>query len=119
MAMRTTENDPGAQSVIYRLRVGLSASPTGRGKIVSVIVVNPLINADLSGNVLTLLVGDGASQPYPLLPGEKTVELFFDDLRDCYVRVAAAVGPVNETDAVLIVHRYTTPVKDMIGWKPR
>lgn len=113
--MRTTQQDAGSQSVIYRLRVGLSASPTGRGQIVSVIVLNPLTNADGSGNVLTLLVGDGGSQCYPLLPGEKTVELFFNDLRDCYVRAAAAVGGVVETDAVIIVHRYPTPVRDMVS----
>lgn len=111
--MKTTANDAGAQSVIYRQRVGLSAVPTGRGRIVSVIVLNPLVNEDGSGNVLTLLVGDGSTQCYPLLPGEKTVELFFNDLRDCYVRAAAAVGPVVETNAVIIVHRYPTPVRDM------
>lgn len=111
--MRTTANDKGAQSVIFRLRVGLSAMPTGRGEIVSVTVVNPLINADSSANALTLWVGDGAAQCLPLLPGQNSPELFFNDLRDCYVRVAAEVAGVNQTDAVIITHRYPTPVRDM------
>lgn len=107
-------HDQGTQTVIVRHRVTLSASPLGRGEIVSVIVHNPLSNADNTPNVLEVLIGDDASQIYDLLPGANTPELFAVDLKDLYARVRVAVGevePVDETDIVLIIHRYAEPVR--------
>lgn len=114
-------NDLGTQTNVFRIRAGLSARSLGRGKIVSVRVLNPLQNANLSANVLTVLVGDGGAQAIPLLPGQETNELFTSDLKDIYVRVAAAVeidpGPppviVSSTDVVVTAHRYPKPVRNI------
>lgn len=90
-------HDLGAQTNVFRIRAGVSARQLGRGFIVSVIVQNPLTNADLSPNILSILVGDGAAQAILLLPGTQTPELFTADLKDVYVRIQQ---PIETSPAV-------------------
>lgn len=111
--------DLGTQTVFFRVRVTLSNKEIGRGAIVSVIIRNPLTNADLSPNALQIWVGDGGNQIYDLLPGANTPEIFAADLKDVYVRVMAAVEEVDETDIIVIAHRYAEPVKDVSRQKRR
>jgi hypothetical protein len=106
-------NDLATQTVFYRVRAGLSARPLGRGEVVSVIIRNPFTNANNTPNVLEVLVGDGATQAYDLLPGANTPEIFTADLKDIYVRVRVAVDLVNETDLVVIAHEYAEPVRNV------
>jgi len=101
-------HDPGTQTNIFRIRASLSARPLGRGKCISVIVQNPLMNADNTPNAVDILLGDGAVQGILLLPGQNSSELFTDDLKDIYVRVRTGA---TETDVVVIMHRFPTPIR--------
>lgn len=109
----TKTHDLGTQTVFTTIRANLSAKPLGRANIVSVIVRNPFTNEDLTPNVLTLLIGDGAVQFWEILPGSNSPEIFAADLKDLYIRVQAAVGEIDETDATLMIHRYPEPVRDV------
>ncbi len=111
--------DLGTQTVFIPARAELSSSPIGRGEIVSAIIRNPLTNAAGTPNVIEVLVGDGGTQLWDLLPGAQSPEIFASDLKDVYIRVRVAVGLVVATDVIVMAHRYAEPVRDVSRQKRR
>lgn len=91
-----------------RAKVRVQASPLGKGRMVSVIVQNTLNNMDSSSNNSEIMLGSASGQPYQLIPGQESPEIYANDLEDVWARVrdTDAIGTAGTPcDVTLIIYK--------------
>lgn len=75
------------ETIFSHVIAGITPKQIGRGEIVGVIVQNPLIYADGTGNTGVIFVGSGSNQIYSMIPGQESPIICAEDLKDVYVKL--------------------------------
>lgn len=87
------------ESILFSIHVTANPSEVGRGKCIALVFQNPLLQADDdTANTAMVRIGDGAAQPWLLLPGQESPIFYAEDLKDIYTRV---VFPLPNPNGVI------------------
>ena len=79
--------DDDVETVFSHVLVGFVPKAIGRGKIIAVVIQNPLTYADGTQNTGEIFVGSASNQIYFMIPGQESPPILAEDLKDIYVKL--------------------------------
>lgn len=92
------------ETVFIRARSRVQPSALGKMRMVSLVIQNTFNNMDGTANTSEIMVGNATGQPWQLVPGQQTPEIWADDLEDVWTRVRDTnVG--TPVDVTVIIHK--------------
>lgn len=83
------------ETIFSRFQAGIGPKALGRGEMISIIVQNPLTNADGSANTSELFFGSASNMIYFMIPGQESPLVYAEDLKDLYIKLNFPVNNPN------------------------
>lgn len=80
-------SDSDLETIFSRFQVGIGPKALGRGEMISIILQNPLTNADGTNNTSELFFGSASNQIYFMVPGQESPLVYAEDLKDLYIKL--------------------------------
>lgn len=99
-------NDKPLETVFLRCNAPIQPRALGKGRIRYVRIQNTFNLMNGNANTSEVMVGNAIAQPFQLLPGAETPDIYADDLDRVWIRVRdTAVGLGTPVDVTVIVYK--------------